>query len=498
MKKLIIALLLIISHISLADPNDPNFVSPDINNDAIVDINDLMILRECFLSTDPNFAYADFNNDAEINLNDLAILSKEWMKESIDNNLIINCPNSLIDIVDIYAEGYQYYDELYLLVDNQVVDSFNSWQSGLCFNLETYCFSNGYHELRIFKYDSTGRAWLSNKYETNFNNKLSNLNAGSFVIGQDYHLTANYDDPNDSRLLSIKVIDLMDDSIVFSTVVDGNLDLTIPSIVFSHSYYNIIIEETAEVMTLGDDEFEKWEKIVSEKFDTENYLASSPVKMVITIPNGKVAKSRFSHIKKILSECDRKRIEYCILYEENCTWQNFSWMMIVPQNVCYWVNIGHGSSEIKEIQRTNIKFYDCTVVSYKGSDTPEPNDDLPDVENKVKSLSSLILYNKGKLKFVLMDTCESAIDYDFAYACGMFSQSNYSKYDQTLVGWADITYSGWALPQYNYFLEDFWHSFGGGDSVYESIMDASIARVGSSIPGNNVRFWGASNSTFFK
>ena len=499
MKKLIIALLLIISHISLADPNDPNFVSPDINNDALVDANDLIIFKECFLSTDPNHYYADFNNDLEINLQDLSILSRKWMKESIDNSLIVNCPNNIIGTLDIYPTGYDYSDDLSLLVDNQIVDSFNPWQGGTYFNLESFCFPNGYHELRIFKYDSIGRAWLSNKCITNFDNVLSNLNADSFTKGQDYHLTANYEDPNDSRGLNIRVIDLLDDSIVFNADVDGNIDLIIPSSVFVNAYYKIVIKEIPMgVATLGDDEFDEWEKIVSEKFDTENYLASSPVEMVITLPNRKVTEARFSHIQKILSECDRKQIEYCILYEENCTWQNFQWMMIVPQDVCYWVNIGHGSSEIKEIQRTNIKFYDCSVVSYKGSDTSDPNDDLPDVENKVKSLSSLILYNKGKLKFVLMDTCESAINYDFAYACGMFSQSNYSRYDQTFVGWADVTYAGWALPQYDYFLQDFWHSFGGGDSVYDSIMDAIEARTGSYIPGENIRFWGAANSTFLR
>jgi hypothetical protein len=478
----------------------------DFDDSAAIDFNDLKIIADYWLEYFDFYEYADFasfwqqqvdyrfqntmydlNEDDYVDWQDFAILASEWQKTKESPYLAINPsvsgdPCNLSGIVTIWVNGANdKTEDAFVLMDGRVLGRRFGFEDGYGFELETYAFDNGKHNIKIVTSDQNGIITVSQPKTVCFNNDLYCLNMGDdYEQNRDYSIHAMYSGSNN---LMIDIIDI-EGNVLWTDTFAENIDAIIPTSIFdSNALYEVIISETGILL----ENYDSWIKKVGKKFKPKQ--ANPSTKALIICPDKKVTKRKYECIQKAIKAFEQKGINYVVLYKNNAHYSNMAFCLEeLPVKYLYF--IGHGNYEVAGKYRTAIELADGVVFSAKRSDFDPNNipgwcEDIGKYDKKGKSLLAMNI-PIGKIKIAYFDSCYSG---RLKFTQGLdlieglpdkYGFSDPSPSDMCLalrMGYTDQIYKCWydkcyAIDLFTYHVtwsNNFWYRLGLSDSVQEAI-----------------------------
>ena len=486
----------------------------DINSDDTVDMNDLSVLADEWLTPDP--VSADLNHDQSVNFLDFAILANYWLLsettvEIFDPETIQTVePNNVQGYVGIELKDIPLYAGIVsVYVDNQLIDSLSlGWdKEEQWIELQSDAFSNGWHILRLVTTDVYGGIINHKPINVYFNNLLYKV-AGSdyFHPDNDYKFSGFYDGSN---TLEAKVTN-WDGQIIWSNTYTGqHVNIVIPGSSFgSEQFCELSITE------MGGGEQASGGSTVTKKDLTKKFKqADCPagVRMVIILPNKDVFKVRKPAIFECAEACNRRNVTWVSLYHHDVTEQNLTFLFNKSSvRYIYWC--GHADSHVgaspgvEGVQRTHTicwqlkegliwdSWKERGVFSRTNWGAPLPDN----WDNKGFSLWNLGMHEEWNKKIVFLDGCLSLKFWDLAQAYGMLSLQGQASLDQICIGWRiKVLVSTGIMEKIvgntTEGVKMFWERMGAGDSVEGALRYTSTH--GSA--GMHMALWGLNGTTDF-
>ena len=428
----------------------------DYDNSGKVDMPDLRVVSEYWLSPFDFFDFADFakqwqkkvderlyderpdlNKDKIVNFKDFAILANEWQKTAKGYPAIgvsvSGDVNNLQGEIGLSVTGCRLSTrQVYILMDGQLMKQTdymaNEGNPGITMNTPSYI--NGSHTFKAVAIDNNDII-VSGVLAVNFNNPIHCMN-----------LEDTYEPNQPLRLLgfsatgsNLKVkLSKWDGTAVWSQQTTGNLNINIPAGVLAGQIYDVSIEQEIIGLELLDrrsvdlnssnfglltsSSWEPiWNKAIAAKYnpnDSYQFAIFLPTAYYSDLfPFYSSADSRRKAVAGIVNECNIMGIKYIILYENQCTWENFSRVLSKP-SVIYAYVVSRGASRLdnKTAQRTYFKLTGGYVVSNLDS----PLGGGWDGRSDVHSMAYLGLGNSYQLKMVWIDICLNGLYKDMANA----------------------------------------------------------------------------------
>lgn len=450
-----------------SNAGEGNTLTSDLNHDLVVNFLDFAILA------------ADWQSD--YNINDLNTMSDQWLQIANAHPPIAvtvsDDPNNLMGDVDIGISGLSYNTtEGYIYVDGELMGYIDytgdSEETCELAPIKTQTLGNGQHDIKAVTIDVNGLITVSQTISVDMNNDLYYVTkANNFNEGEDYHLFAMSNSPNEFR---VKLVGWDGTTVWTSSNSSGGLNTAVPSNVLTGQIYNTAIEMESGSPPVFHLMFVDPIKNRKKK--------PGPYKVAIFLPNGRfkdgqpTADCRMRAVAELIGWCEARNMNYIILYKGECTWNNFAEVLSHP-SVNYVYIVAHGGYYVTSgTERVNrmwfyvsglLGFGTNTVVSYKGG--------LPgymDINPFVHSMNSLGLYQSTQIRLVYMTVCHQGSSESTEMAEQWLDWSMGTPLSQLFCGW-ESTVEG----ENQYWKEwdyDFWHYFGSGDNdawwVYNKIQ----------------------------
>ncbi|MHC4463561.1 MAG: dockerin type I domain-containing protein [Planctomycetota bacterium] len=469
------------------------FPQGDINSDDTVDINDLSVLADEWLTADP--VSADLNHDQSVNFLDFSILANYWLLsetsvEIFDPETVQTIdPNNIQGYVGIEINDIRPFGEIVsVYVDNMLLGSiWLGWDDEQQWvGLQSDTFSNGWHTIRLVSVDMYGGIINHKPINVYFNNLLYKV-AGSdyFHPDNDYKFSGFYDGSN---TLEAEVTN-QDGQVIWSNTYSGpHVSITIPGATFgSEQFCALSVTEAGAGSAVT-------KKDLTKKFKQADYPAG--VRMVIILPNKDVFKVRKPAIFECAEACNRRNVTWVSLYHHDVTEQNLTFLFDKSSvRYIYWC--GHANShvgrnerqQIEGVRRTHTKcwryeksgwwdiinnWHEIGVFSWTRQGIPGAPP-LPDGwDTRGFDLWSLGMHDSWNKKIVFVDGCLSAKYNDMAHAYGVFSLQGQGSLDQIYIGWRiKILVSTGIMEEIigntTEGVRMFWERMGSGDDIYDAL-----------------------------
>jgi hypothetical protein len=428
----------------------------------------------------------DLNEDSIVNFEDFAILAGEWQQTAEGNPAIsVNVSgdvNNLKGEIGISVGGCPYSTlTTFIFMDGQLMGQ-TDYQAdeglpGITINTPSYL--NGDHLLKAVIVDKDGLITLSGNLAVDFNNPVHCLN-----------LEDTYEPNQPLRLLGFSAtesnlqikLSKWNGDLVWSQQTSGDLNINIPGNVLAGQIYDVSIEQEIGGVRLMDSG-ESWESIYRRAVNAE-YDPNRSYQFVIILPSAwgwnfpaelyprNSINSRKRAVAAMVNYCDNAGIPYIILYEDNCTWDNFVKVLAKP-TVCYAYVASRGASSIyntkiqQSVQRTWFKLSNGKVLSHINYGE--------EWDRKTYSMASLGYGGSNKFKFVWIDVCLNGYYNDMANA---WIKDEGQTYGALFVSW-------WGLIQYDddsdfcSWTKFFWDDpdgwgVGGSNTYFQAFTRAQI------------------------
>ena len=404
--------------------------------------------------------------------------------------------------VDVSVQNSEGVVEYYMFLDGQFIGLMlgeeDEEENKYCL-LETFVYKNGTHRITVLALDANENLYFT-EHKVTFDNELTNLKSPDFYEeGVDYKVLG-FLHPDVDPLLRV----YEGDSIIWTHELTNNtLNVSIPHTVFSiiGMFYDIEVSDMNQPLRNGpepmNNDYKAWKGMVNVKKDVTTFQVAE---WLMTFPSKRLAKKGYNgRITGAIKCAVTHGKRFVILYGRNCSHWNVIFVLHNYPNLDTWYNFSHGNAYVPRttIQRTNIKLVDGTVYSYNKADliatgcSTSGYVNLPGrIERNAKTWwQPLHLFNNGKLKYIVMDSCKSARYNDLAQALGMYSADNWALRDQCYWGWEN---DGCAtdVTLYNTWMKEYWKSTEAGKTMEQAVLDATYSSGPSSHPSTNYKFQG--------
>ena len=457
----------------------------DITPDGTVDINDLIILADEWLSDTP--VSADITDDQAVNFLDFSVLANYWFisetsieifnletVETIDSNNIQGYVGIELKNIPLYA------GIVYVYLDNQLIGSLSlDWDDEQRWvSLESDTFANGWHTIRLVSFDYYGNIINHKPVNVYFNNLLYKV-AGSdyFHPDDDYKYSGFYDG---NSILDAVLTDQDGQTIWSDNYTGQHINIVIPGATFSSEQFCEL--SITEGTKSGDATVTK--KDLTKEFKQADW--PNGARMVIVLPNKDVFKVRKPAIIECAEACENRSVTWVVLYHKNVTQENLTYLYNKSgTRYIYWC--GHANSHVQNVQRTHTECWryepswwhfnwqKIGVFSWIDTQNPLPDD----WDNRGFDLWSLGMYDSWNKKIVFVDGCLSAKYDDMADAYGVFSLQGQGSLDQMYIGWREkVLVSTGIMEQIvgntTEGVRMFWERMGAGDDIYDAFYYTTV------------------------
>jgi len=345
----------------------------------------------------------------------------------------------------------------FVLMDGQFVREiigFSDPNSGVSIDSNTY--NNGQHEIKAVTVDYFGDVTVSDKVEVNFNNELYCVSKpDSFEEGKDYPVLAMFSESNDLR---VRLVDWDGTEAYTSPAMSGGINLAIPENAFTRQIYDLKIEKQAT----------SWEGIYQHGLG-KTYIRNFPYEFAIFLPvtdfpiPPACRKETVAEIEKI---CEDKGMLYVVLYEGQCTWDNFASVLSKGSvRYTYMVTHGHWATVINNqlVQRTRLLLDGSQVISYWSPGFPPEG-------GSIHYMHSLNLWRSERMKIVHIDACYSALFDDMAQ---QWINDQIPILGQLYIGWQDEIYCG---DGWDTFSRNIWYSLGERETNFFWALNYALSQ----------------------
>jgi len=422
----------------------------DINQDAVTDGSDLELLFWDWLNPSPNDAN-DINDDGAVNFKDYAILAQTWFELQGHPNIrpvVSGDPcnlsgNVAVDIAN-FGEGTW---RAFLFIDGQFLgEILNLYDEG-CISLDTRTYNNGQHKIKAVTMDVNYVITVSPVNEATFANDLYCVSgAESFEDGRNYQIAAMYSDANNLR---VKLVDWDGTETYTSPTTSGYVNAAIPANAFTRQIYDLAVEKQDGT---------NWENIYKRAI-AQGYVPFPPYDFAIFLPRNyyppMASEYRKRTVAEIVTICESSGKLYAVLYDGQCTWENFASVLSKP-TVKYVYLAAHGGPgfgpDKNWTQRTFFNITGSTVFSYWSPDMP--------TAANWHYMHDLNLWQSERIKIVHIDACYVGFFDDMA--------AEWLYNEIPILGQVFVSWQGNAVgdDSWDMFSRNIWYSLGERESSF--------------------------------
>jgi hypothetical protein len=369
--------------------------------------------------------------------------------------------------------------------------------------IQTECFSNGFHEVKIVVMHE-GNIICSQPVRVTFSNQLTNVVASDgFRPSKDYILygigPGNY---------SVEVYDEYNESIVYSNTFQDSINAQIPSSTFvpipgSQGYayypYELRVKRVVRSQAMTDDNIatasngeDIVKRILARIFDRSDYPPNCPVKILISCGDTDVERAKMQCITAVMTAAVRKGMNPIYIGPGDCSFENVEYCLNLNY-VKKWYHASHGNHKLPgRPPRQCINFNDGKVFSYLRKDfNPVPPDYEPlwwfDENNH--SIRELGFYNNRKLNWVQFNCCYSGYTTEFPYALGILPIDDpLGIGTRIFIGWKGPALMYDILGNYNQYEQRLWKKLSEGENLWDAFDYATMVPGGLQIMQNFIYY----------
>ena len=463
-------------HWDYTNTGEGDFLAGDLNHDWHTDFKDFAIL-----SNDWGTSY---------NVNDLAALAQTWLQYGGPTPNIVpsfdqdsnNVSSNLVMSISVPDPNIH---RIFVMLDGERWGEFGDLFESPFLTMETEPYLNGTHSIKIvYLYDD--QVVCSQPVQVIFNNEISSLRGSDgFTPGEDYHLYGI-----GSGTYRVQVEDIVNETIVYSQTFIDNIEAHIDANSFQEEYGLYALDIDKETLILAATWQDIVERVIGREFKKEDFPQNCPIKMVISIGDKELEKSKEKCWRACVKAAVRKGIWPVFLNAKACTWENLSYCLHL-NNVKMWYHCSHGNYDLWwQPPRQCIKTASGWVFSYLKKDL-DPNHIPSDYKSlssdyeRGHSIAELRFYGTEKLIWVQFNACYSAHTIEFPDALGVLPMKDPLKIGkQVFIGWKNKALVYDILGNYNQFEEDYWDYLRQGYNLKESVLNALPSSGGTQILEN--------------
>ena len=494
---------------------DPNIVQIDATYDSWINWQDFPFFSPCYgwahdpnvsLRADPNCAYSDFNNDGLVDLGDLAVMAEYWLSPVFDEyrlcglcNLYTNQDPNLPDgttiinrqDMDVFMQNWGkrwLFDpnitiahsasaftaainkpdpawRISAYLDGDPIGQWEDWDlAAPVFDADLTQYGPGSHKLRIVRNIGYGMEITEQI--------ISDPNS----IGLYYTDIPDTFEPNEPYCiegfnlggeLNVEIMDIYEQTVYDVNCPPGLMNLVIPAETFdnirigtlfltSSEFFNqesLYTVAAAESPSRSDRR--RYRRLLRECFDPNDWDGQR-VRTVFLLPDNHVTNIFWQAICSAIKAVENQELNYVMLTEHDVNTINLHYLFNTMPGRRIVIYFGHANSYVGNVQRTRFQcfresrvidpgvFYDVGAVSYTIYSKPgaiplPPFQDTPqDVSLDVNAFDIQGYVPKCKIDKMFIFGCLSAAYDDMAKAQGCGSEHDYS--------YGDMMYCGFRYP----------------------------------------------------
>jgi hypothetical protein len=372
--------------------------------------------------------------------------------------------------------------KLFVLINGTLYcDLFIDEEGELFVGIETDCFINGPHSVKIVSEDIHGNMVCSQTNEVIFNNAINCIvSSDQFKNGEDYRI---YGLNSSAENLRMKLLDWDENIIWTSGENSADVNFVIPSEVLTKQIYDVSIEKSGET----------WEQIWARSIG-KAYEPNDLYKFAIFLPDTKGLSNLKHHdgrkrtVAEIVRACEAKNMKYVVLYRGECVWPFFESVLSSRRSIRYVYMVAHGGfrdyrnpiNPDTPIYKTFFDLTDARVFSSDNGLSEEIKEEIKKDNKNVHYMSSLGLGTTSRMRYVQIDGCRDGAHTDMADEwidqIPLADPVDPANTNQLFVSWDEAC--GLEDDRWDIWNRDIWSILGDGTHNYWNGFNYACAQPG--------------------